>query len=792
MRKIATLSTLLLATHCAIAKPLTAKKTHQAIKKTIRSDYYPYIDVGPYYRQNPFGTLEVDGFLPMWQNPINLVFIDARFLENTNPTNEFNIGLAYRHLFNRKHYILGLFSFYDRKRSQIGNFFNQITSGIEYKNNHWDDSIRTYIPVGRTNFPDSALNNASLVAAGANLFTVSYSPGQEKALYGFDAEMGHNLFSTNLYGYAGFYYFDRSNIKAAYGPRLRLRYDLMRANGKPIFNLFRQVSFDTMVRYDQLYGVNFYVGLRFRFSLGKQANLTGLQRHMEDRIFRDLDVLSGTGNAPKRTLKNSDGTSVTVSTPTTAAGLQSNSANVIAVWRSITGVNSFTLQNNQKLIGGNYTFTTGGQTFTIAASGSGSLTAASGQNLVTLGQNNTIENITLDLNSADTTNEARTIIRDNSNAAVGSLNINNLTGNGRIRVNTTSGTSNINIQNNTLTNAAVPMDDDNVGAIAIISGGTANVTVSNLNNNTITATGDGNATILLRNSNANSSFTLSNGIKDNTLTTSGDDAVGIAAQILAGTFTSQGDISGNTFTQSSAGSSGIFVQQTSGTGTLTNINNNTFTATGNESIGITMDIAGSGASLTMSGKISGNTISATATDSNGINIAVGDSGGDTLGSLDIQQGINNNTITANKSGITIGASTSNTVDITGLNNNTINFSGARGDDAAGIDVANGSAGTVTITNLNSNTITFTPSSGNATAIQLGASGNSTTTITGLNNNVITFNTSGSKYGVNIDSALAGDTVNVTVQDGSNGISAANGSVTVNTAGSGSINATPGL
>ena len=94
--------------------------------------YYPTrFSLGGFYhnRDHLFG--EADLLLPLIQSEDFLFFGNLRGLDFEKSKVEMNLGLGVRFIFQET--LFGIYSFYDRKKSEHNNFFNQITAGLEAK-----------------------------------------------------------------------------------------------------------------------------------------------------------------------------------------------------------------------------------------------------------------------------------------------------------------------------------------------------------------------------------------------------------------------------------------------------------------------------------------------------------------------------------------------------------------------------------------------------------------------------------------------------------------------------------
>jgi hypothetical protein len=237
-------------------------------------------------------------FVPLWQDPNDLVFLDLRGLGDSKSNTEGNFGAAYRHLFDS--WLLGGYGFFDVRNSDLGdNSFIGGVLGTEALSANWDFRINGYIP-------DQTSKSASRFDSTRVVFpNIVIDKGRERSLWGTDGEIGWRLpfsadsalWDTRIY--AGGYYFGRSGVETVAGPRGRFE---MRLHDLPDF-LPRgsRITLDGLVQWDDPRGTVGGGGITLRIPLygyggtppdGSTAE-SRLSRRMTDPIQRDVDLLTG-------------------------------------------------------------------------------------------------------------------------------------------------------------------------------------------------------------------------------------------------------------------------------------------------------------------------------------------------------------------------------------------------------------------------------------------------------------------------------------------------------------------
>jgi hypothetical protein len=267
--------------------------------------YQPYVELGglKYFNQNSSVASIYDLFIPLHQsdNENHLVFTDLRLFDRSGASFEGNIHLGYRKLFLDTNSIFGLYGAFDRKRSNYGNQFNQLTFGFECWHDKWFLGGNIYQPIGITkkpigvvgrgtpNYEKVGKNTSELKISETTLAKELY----ENATPGFDAELGY-VITDNLTTYVGGYYFADDDTDRTAGPKIRLIYEHQKLHGH-IFGIFDGISVEAGVQHDKSRGNTAYVGFKLKIGLLSEhesnSNISGFERHMVEPVRRDPDVV---------------------------------------------------------------------------------------------------------------------------------------------------------------------------------------------------------------------------------------------------------------------------------------------------------------------------------------------------------------------------------------------------------------------------------------------------------------------------------------------------------------------
>ena len=243
--------------------------------------------------------IHTDAFLPLLFGHDDLLFADMRGQFFNGGGAEGNWGLGYRHLFDDK-YIVGLYSFYDLKRSENRNTFQQATLGMEFLSDVWDVRVNGYLPEGGS----AEATGATAIISGGNLVVQN---NEERAYSGFDAEIGAllwrmpNYVDSEIRVFAGAFSFDTdsTNAIAIAGPRLRAE---LRAFDLPRLALDSRLTLGLQYQHDDVRGsltaATLAVRMPFGFDRNRTRRMTRMERRMTDVIVRDVDIVTAITATP--------------------------------------------------------------------------------------------------------------------------------------------------------------------------------------------------------------------------------------------------------------------------------------------------------------------------------------------------------------------------------------------------------------------------------------------------------------------------------------------------------------
>lgn len=486
---------------------------------------------------------EVDAFLPIAQSDRTLLFANIRARADDEGSHEGNFGLGLRHMLSSG-WNIGAYGYYDRRRTDFDNDFNQATFGVEALGRDFDFRANAYLPFGERvkdagSTPEGA-SFASLVGTTIEITTLGGLTREEHALRGFDAEIGWRvpLWSADdskaLRLYAGMFHFDDSAVEAVTGPRLRAELTMYEL---PYLPDDARLTLGGEYQDDDVRGSQGFVTARLRIPLQperpSERPLNWQERRMTDYVVRDVDIVTGTQTTQALTIvetatQTADGRNIAVvdSATTPGADLQTAVTNagansVLILSGTFNTTTTTTLETGQTMMG----------------AGNVAVQSASGRTAV-------LNTSTATINAATSANAIGAITMANASTLLGmTINQTQNPANSDPRGVSVDGLSNVTIANNVVTVTAT-----NGNAFGTFIANSSNVTVTG---NTISSTRLGATAIGLYANNSSLS------VADNTLSAFGNTT--FAAYLVADpgdTVTIHSGSTGNVFGAGACGNAG--------------------------------------------------------------------------------------------------------------------------------------------------------------------------------------------------------------------------------------------
>lgn len=185
---------------------------------------------------------EIGLFVPFSLTDCDFSFIDARGYRFSNGKWASSLGFGIRNNISECSAI-GVNAYYDYRRGESRNNFNQIGLGFEWLNCCWDFRINGYLPISRK---VQTSQFCSFNQLGDGFFATRRRI--EYAYKGFDAEIGVPLMcygDFNLYGAVGPYYYSRTH-----------RHHFIGGQGRLELNWKSILSFQVRISHDKVYSTH--------------------------------------------------------------------------------------------------------------------------------------------------------------------------------------------------------------------------------------------------------------------------------------------------------------------------------------------------------------------------------------------------------------------------------------------------------------------------------------------------------------------------------------------------------
>ena len=262
-----------------------------------QNKYQPYFEIAGVKHSNQVSKAAgiYDLFIPLLQSDDRLLFADFRIFDRSGSASEGNLHLGFRKLFPDTRQMFGVYGAFDRKISDKGNSFNQLTAGFEYWNNRCFVGGNIYKPIGTTSKFLGESQTQKLTITDKNIAEIKTITNKyyDAALPGVDAELGYAI-TDKLTSYIGGYYFSAKDSDPVAGPKLRLTYDYQKPTGR-ILGVLDGISIEAGAQHDTQRRNSAYVGIKFKMgltNLKKNSNVSGFERHMVELVRRDPDIVT--------------------------------------------------------------------------------------------------------------------------------------------------------------------------------------------------------------------------------------------------------------------------------------------------------------------------------------------------------------------------------------------------------------------------------------------------------------------------------------------------------------------
>ena len=222
----------------------------------------------------------------------DVLYGDLRLMGDDDDNHEGNIGVGYRKIvvIGNVKGIAGLHGWFDRRMTDRGSKFNQVTIGGEWLGENFDVLANGYVPLsnGQKHFVPNA-NPSAPVLAGTGIYVSTDATILEEPQAGADLELGWKVplpdnFVDSMRIYGGGYYFDSAHTNNIAGWRTRISADVTS-------------NFELGARFqkDDERGSQGFLEATIRFPFGnkKSYRKEGLNARLDESPERDIDIVTG-------------------------------------------------------------------------------------------------------------------------------------------------------------------------------------------------------------------------------------------------------------------------------------------------------------------------------------------------------------------------------------------------------------------------------------------------------------------------------------------------------------------
>ena len=237
-------------------------------------------------------------WVPFVQSPTSVMFGMLRLMGDDNDAREGNIGLGYRSIlhspaFSMGEGVFGVHGWLDRRITERGSHFHQVTAGAEWLGRAFDMRLNGYVPLSDAvthTIPNENPQGASF--SGTSILIDTDGTLIEEPQHGFDLELGLELgtwsktleqHTDGVRIYAGGYYFDGDYTESVAGWRTRIAADIT-----------QDIQIGTRLQRDDVRGTQGFIEATIRFPFGakKSYRKEGLRARLDTAVERDIDIVT--------------------------------------------------------------------------------------------------------------------------------------------------------------------------------------------------------------------------------------------------------------------------------------------------------------------------------------------------------------------------------------------------------------------------------------------------------------------------------------------------------------------
>ena len=291
----------LLLTTSLIALPLSASNAQSVAPTPLKARAEVNGRIGT---DRSIGMTEF--WIPLAQDDDSVFYGDLRLVGDNQDNREGNLGLGYRKVITDLNGVVGAHAWFDRRKTERGSKFNQITVGAEYLGETFDVLVNGYIPLSDEREIEVLNTNPQAPALVGNQIVVDTNGRVlEEPQGGLDLELGYNVpffkeYTDSLRVYAGGFYFDGDNTESVAGWRARVAADIT-----------PDIQIGARFQRDDERGSQGFLEATVRFPFGQKKSFReeGLRARLDDSPERDIDIVTNdvvTDTGSRKAVINND------------------------------------------------------------------------------------------------------------------------------------------------------------------------------------------------------------------------------------------------------------------------------------------------------------------------------------------------------------------------------------------------------------------------------------------------------------------------------------------------------
>ena len=229
-------------------------------------------------------------WVPIAQAQDSVLYGDLRLMGDDRDNREGNIGLGYRRILPGGKALAGGHLWFDRRLTDRGSMFHQITGGAELLSEDFDLRANGYLPLsGKKEYTVTTVNPQGPALAGTGLFVDTNGRLLEEPQYGLDLELGWRVpylegFTDSVRLYGGGYHFDGDHTENVTGWRARFAADIT-----------PDIQVGARFQRDAARGSQGFLEATIRFPFGQKKSFRkeGLRARLDESPERDIDIVTG-------------------------------------------------------------------------------------------------------------------------------------------------------------------------------------------------------------------------------------------------------------------------------------------------------------------------------------------------------------------------------------------------------------------------------------------------------------------------------------------------------------------